>query len=321
MSRKNFAYILVFALFLLAFFGIPANAHAGGVCGGTYVVDPGDTLDKIAARCGTSVAAILAANPGIGSTVQTGQVLALPGSGVVITSTPVTVVPTATPIIVVTPMGNYNNIYDSFNTYNYNYYNNYDPYGNYNYVPTPNSGNLPSNYRGAYVVQYGDTFSGIANRFGISIYDLWAANPDIWDINVLFAGEIIYLPGPMGQLVYGPTSPTSPIAQPTIFSGESSDTGQPVLSQGFVPFGDPTSKIELINMTSYDVYISLQGTTKSGINFIDEYSIGDSIAIKEPVGKYGYVAWLGGKKYTGSFHLSAESDVYITFYNDKLVIK
>ena len=67
MSHKFFTQVLVLVLILLAFFGTPLNAQAGGVCGGPYVVAAGDTLETIAAMCGTTVSAIYAANPGIGA--------------------------------------------------------------------------------------------------------------------------------------------------------------------------------------------------------------------------------------------------------------
>lgn len=49
-------------------------------CGPTYIVQPGDWLARIARRCGTSVDALLAANPQIGDPglIRPGQVLDLP---------------------------------------------------------------------------------------------------------------------------------------------------------------------------------------------------------------------------------------------------
>jgi LysM repeat protein len=64
----------------------------------------------------------------------------------------------------------------------YNYYNNYNYYA-------------PVSYSSTYIVQVGDTFSGIASRYGVSINDLRAANPYLWDINYLYAGQVIYVPG------------------------------------------------------------------------------------------------------------------------------
>ena len=49
--------------------------------GGTYVVQTGDTLGKIAARTGCTLSALLAANPQIvnPSIIYVGQVINLPG--------------------------------------------------------------------------------------------------------------------------------------------------------------------------------------------------------------------------------------------------
>lgn len=42
-----------------------APAAAQQPCGGTYTIRPGDSLADVAARCGTSIPALLAANPGV----------------------------------------------------------------------------------------------------------------------------------------------------------------------------------------------------------------------------------------------------------------
>ena len=48
MSRKVFTQIAILAFCLLALFGTPASAQAGGVCGGTYYVETGETIESIA---------------------------------------------------------------------------------------------------------------------------------------------------------------------------------------------------------------------------------------------------------------------------------
>lgn len=57
------------------------TGEAAADCGSTVVVQPGDWLAKIARRCGTSIEALLAANPQISnpSVVLPGQVLEIPG--------------------------------------------------------------------------------------------------------------------------------------------------------------------------------------------------------------------------------------------------
>ncbi|MBI1297732.1 LysM peptidoglycan-binding domain-containing protein [bacterium] len=56
------------------------SAFAQSPCGDTEVVVEGDTLNEIAARCGVSVEALLAANPGVADVteLEIGRVLAIP---------------------------------------------------------------------------------------------------------------------------------------------------------------------------------------------------------------------------------------------------
>ena len=293
MAHKAFTQVSVFVLLLLAFFGTPLGAQAGGVCGGTYVVEGNDTLDSIAAMCGITISAINAANPGINGSLYAGQVLTLPGN-------------------------NYNNNYNNnnYNNNNYNnnnYNNNYDnnynnnhnndynnhnnDYNNYNYY-------APVSYNGTYIVRVGDTFSGIASRYGVSLNDLRAANPYIWDINNLYAGQVIYVPG-SSLYPYMSTPPETPSA----------------LSYGTVPSGTPKGSIILLNKANADVYVSLQGTTRDGSNVINEYSVSGSMKVNVPAGWYIYVAWVGGQKFEGQFHLSGDSDHGITFYSNKIVVE
>lgn len=251
MSHKTFAQVSVLILILMAFLAIPGNAQAGGVCGGTYVVEQGDTLDTIAAMCGTTVSAIYAANPGSSGYLYAGQVLTLPGS----------------------------------------YYN------NYNYYP-------PVSYTGTYIVQAGDTFSGIASRFGVSINNLWAANPQIWNINLLYVGQVIHVPA-SSSVVIVPTPTASPVP----------------LSYGTVPPGTPYGAIKLSNKANAEVYVSLQGTTRDGIDVINEYPVSGTMNVKVPAGWYIYVAWVGGQKFEGQFNLGADSNHSITFYINKVVVE
>jgi LysM repeat protein len=280
MFRKVFVQVLVLILLMLAFFGTPFGAQAGGVCGGTYVVEAGDTADSIAARCGISASAIYAANPGVSSPLQAGQVLTLPGGSTV----PTTPIP-STPI----PPGVITATVNNYNTYNY-----------YNY-----SAGTTTNSNGIYIVQPGDTFSGIASRYGLSVGQLWAANSQIWNINLLYVGQVVYIPTWGG-------SPGNPGQLPA-----STETPMP-LSYGKVPPGAPYGSVRLINLSDGDVYISLQGTTTDGNNVIREYPVSDSMTVKVPSAWYDYVAWVGGVKYEGQFKLGAGGDKTVTFYNHKV---
>lgn len=104
----------------------------------TYIVQPGDTLTSIAVRYGTTVAAILAVNPGITDPnfIPVGFRLCIPRVA------PPTVCP-------------------------------------------------PGTF--TYTVVAGDTFFGLANRFGTTVAAIQAANPGV-DPTMLFVGQRICIP-------------------------------------------------------------------------------------------------------------------------------
>ncbi len=290
MSRKLFTQFSVLVLFLLALLATPLSAQAGGVCGGTWTVAKGETLDTIAAMCGTTVSAITAANPGISASLSVGQVIVVQGSNS--SSSPSTPVPGTGTSGSTTVTNNYyttNNYYDSV------------PSGS----NTGSSGSV--SYNGTYIVQYGDTFSGIASRFGVSISSLWAANPSIWNINLLYVGQAIYVPGWSSGSV-----------NPTV----SAPKADPVpLTAGTAPKGTPNGEIRLSNRADADVYVSLQGTMSDGSTVIHEYPVSGNMTVKVPAGWYGYVAWVGGVKFTGQFKVGGGFQYSITFYSDKVVVQ
>ncbi len=263
MSNKTFLHVSVFLLVLMAFFAVPSNAQAGGICGGTFIVERGETLEKIAAMCGTTVSAITAANPGIGSVLTVGQVIVVPGSNNAIPTTPV---PTQPP----------------------------------SNTPVPGS---PSGYYATYVVRSGDIFSDIARRFGVSVNALWAANPSIQNINLLYVGQTIYIPASSGFVIQ--PAPTEELV---------------ARSWGTAPIGTAYADIKLSNKSKAQAYISLQGTTKDGTDVIREYPVGGTFEVSVPAGWYIYVAWVGGKKMEGHFNLVGNANISITLYKDKVVV-
>jgi LysM repeat protein len=50
-------------------------------------------------------------------------------------------------------------------------------------------------YGGTYTVQWGDTLGKIAGRSGTSVSSILAVNPQIWDPSLIYAGQVINLPG------------------------------------------------------------------------------------------------------------------------------
>ncbi len=155
MIRKTFSRVSILISTLLISLAIQTSVLAGGICGGTYIVESGETFSSIAAKCGTTVSIITAANPGISEPLKTGQAINVPGLTYNAPAGPIT-----------------DNTSSNNNSSNYG----------------------PVSYTNTYIVQVGDTFSSIAARYGVSVNALWAANPYIWDVNYIFVGQAIYVP-------------------------------------------------------------------------------------------------------------------------------
>lgn len=64
------------------------------------------------------------------------------------------------------------------------------------YIPTGSSSSTyyPPVSSGAYTVQWGDTLAIIAVRYGVTVNDLLAANPTIWNASYIYAGQAINIP-------------------------------------------------------------------------------------------------------------------------------
>ena len=129
-------------------------------------------------------------------------------------------------------------------------------------IPGGYSGSQSYSYSNTYIVQSGDTFAKIASRYGISVNSLWTANSHIWNINYIYPGQVIYVPGSSSSWFnVGSTSTES-----------SAD-----LSYGTVPAKSSFRTVHLINYANADVYVSLQGTTYTDkVNVIYEYSVTSS---------------------------------------------
>jgi LysM repeat protein len=185
------------AAFVVALLATPRAALAWSGCGDSYVVQAGDTLASVADACGTSVEAIRQANPNLDYWIYPGQSLWLPGD--------------------YQGGGNYygdqyaggyygsqggSNCYGypgGTNCYGYqdggSYYGGQNssncygaPYGGYAYAPAVAQSGA------TYVVRSGDTMRIIAERMGIPLCDLLAANPQIWNPSLIYPGQVICLP-------------------------------------------------------------------------------------------------------------------------------
>jgi LysM repeat protein len=73
------------------------------------------------------------------------------------------------------------------------------------YYPPPASG-------GTYVVRVGDTLAKIAGRAGTTVSAILAVNPQIYNPNVIYVGQVINMPAGSGSP--NPNPPTNPPSQP-----------------------------------------------------------------------------------------------------------
>lgn len=297
MSHKSYIRMTILVVLAMLAALIPLQVRAGGVCGGAYTVEAGDTVEKLAAMCGTTASAIYAANPGLKEPLAVGQVITIPGLNYGATITPTPALATAIPTATGQPSAVVNNYY----TYNY-----------YGTVPvvTPAAVVSPSTY----VVQAGDTFAGIAYSFGVSINDLWAANPYIVDINVLYVGQVLnipywYVPSPGITVVVVDGSSSAPTEEPS-----------PISYDGTIPKNAPHGTVRLVNKSDGEVYISLRTTRADGTNAINEYPVKGTVVTSIPGGWIDYVAWVGGIKFTGGFQLKEDTIHTITFNRSKVVV-
>jgi len=158
MTKRIFQWMLVGAL-LVASFASTGSAAAGGGCASYAVVQWGDTLSGLAALCGTTVGAIQAANPGLGSWLWAGQVLYIPTGG---------------------------------STYASAY-----------------QGQVAGN---TYTVKWGDTLGNIARKTGFSYSAILSVNPQIWNANLIYPGEVINLPASASGYSYSSSAAESELA-------------------------------------------------------------------------------------------------------------
>jgi peptidoglycan endopeptidase LytE len=198
MSTKKFFQLFVLIALLVASFATTTSASAAYSCGTSVTVVKGDTLRKIAERCGTTVYALRRANPEIGSgdLIYPNQVLLLPGAilygnngyNTYIVMRGDTLKSLAnrfgTSIDVLVSLNkaitNINVIYEGQRLV--------VPSGSgVPSTPPPSSGQ-------AYTVRRGDTLRIIAARFNTTVDAILKVNPQISNANLIYAGQVINLP-------------------------------------------------------------------------------------------------------------------------------
>lgn len=90
---------------------------------------------------------------------------------------------------------------------------------------------------------------------------------------------------------------------------------------GGIPAGTKYAQIKLINKSKRQTYISLHWHYDDKTIAYFEYPVSGTVSDKIPTGRYTYVAWVGGKKMTGSFHMNSNNGVTIVIYKDRIVIQ
>ena len=207
MNTKKLFQLFALLSVLLASFASTSSAFAApaaaGQCGTSVTVVSGDTLRKIADRCGTSVAALRLANPeiGWGSLIYPGQVLLLPGSILYGDNGYDTylVVRGDTLKSLASRFGTSVDILLSLNKSITNANLIYEgqhlvvPSGRGVPVPPPPTNPPPSGGQ-YYYAQSGDTLRKIATRFNTSVDAILKANPQITNPNLIYVGQAISIP-------------------------------------------------------------------------------------------------------------------------------
>ena len=198
MTLKRIFQLFIVVTILCTSFASPGNAWAWSGCPSQIVVQWGDTMSSIASICGTTVEAILAANPGIDWWVYAGQILNIPTGYLY------------TPIV---------------------------------YYPT---------YGSTYIVQWGDTLGKIAASLGLSVTDILAVNPQIWNPSLIYAGQVINLPAyasaPPPPIYYPPPPP--PYYPPPVDQSQHS-TLIITYKKGMYVRSGPGNGYEIINSALY----------------------------------------------------------------------
>lgn len=202
MFAKKIPQFILLAAILTAFLPSSTAAaapRANSACGSSYTVQWGDTLGKIAVRCGTTISALQLANPSIGNGywIYAGQTLLLPGayfdngngyatyiveSGDTLKSIAIRYGTTMEVLGSLNGIYNFNLIYQ----------------GQRLSVPTTASVPAPPppapGGGATYTIQWGDTLRKVADRYNISLASLLALNPQISNANLVYIGQVINVP-------------------------------------------------------------------------------------------------------------------------------
>jgi len=248
--KKLFLQIMILVICITVSFSSASRVDALATCGFTYNVQAGDTLSGIAAKCGTTMAALWLANPGLGSWVYTGQVLVLPGAswqtsggyliyivshGDSLKAIAARYGTTIEAISALNGIQNYNLIYAGQRLT--------IPTGSYVPPPAPIPP-APPQALSTYSIQPGDTLRKLAYRWGVRLADILSINPQITNASVIYVGQVIYIPG----------KPSAP--HPSYYTVKPGDTLQMIAYR----FGTNVYNLQLLNPQIWNINWIYTGT-------------------------------------------------------------
>ena len=204
-TKQSLQFFVLFSV-LLASFASTSPAFAArslaGPCGTSVTVVSGDTLRKIADRCGTSVAALRLANPeiGWGNLIYPNQVLLLPGA-ILYGDRGYDTYIVARGDGLKSLANRFGTSVDTLLSLNKNITNANLIYEGQRLVvpsgrgvPVPPPTNPPPANGQFYYAQSGDTLRKIAARFNTSVEAILKVNPQITNPNLIYVGQAISIP-------------------------------------------------------------------------------------------------------------------------------
>ena len=212
MNTKKLFQLFVLAAVLLASFASTSAAFAAS-CDTSVTVVSGDTLRKIADRCGTTVSALRRANPeiGLGNLIFPGQVLQLPGA-ILGSDGNVLIYIVARGDTLRSLASRFGTTVDALLAANKDITNRNVIYEGQRltvYVgpATPPPATPPPASGQTYYVVRGDTLRKIAAKFNTTVDAILKVNPQIKNPNIIYVGQAITIP-----------------AQPTTYTVQRGDT-------------------------------------------------------------------------------------------------
>lgn len=207
----------------------PASTPPSSSTALTYTIARGDTISGIAARFGVSTQSILTANKlGWSTIIYPGQKITIPGKA---TAVPAPSSPAPTPPVV-----------------------EIDPVVDVTPIET-----APAPQNITYVIKSGDTITGIAARFGVSVQAILDTN-DLTRSSIIYAGRTLVIPGTA-------SAPASVGATTTVLTNEMATNARTIIAVG-----------RSLGVSDYGLVIALsaamQESSLRNLNYGDRDSLG-----------------------------------------------